>query len=183
MSHSATAVLVMTAMSDICLQMLRFSFLSAQCAKPLWHDGTMCRQDVASCGSRRIHVAAGSSLQSVREQHELTRINAEELVFEWTDLSVLIREHSGDAWITSQQRGPEVQVHTGRSTVPTLHHRGREHEVCGPRVPERLARSEFRSPGTDSCEKFSAIGLLSDRSIAPLIRGCDLRSSCAACCG
>lgn len=40
-------------------------------------------------------------------------MNAEELVFEWLDLSVLIRENSNDSWLKSQQRGSEVQVHSG----------------------------------------------------------------------
>ena len=47
-------------------------------------------------------------------------MNAEELVFEWLDLSVLIRENSNDSWIKSQQRGSEVQVHSGLSIVPTI---------------------------------------------------------------
>ncbi|MGV2336591.1 MAG UNVERIFIED_CONTAM: hypothetical protein LVR18_21625 [Planctomycetaceae bacterium] len=38
-------------------------------------------------------------------------MNAEELVFELTALSVLIHENSCDSWIQAQQRGSEVQVH------------------------------------------------------------------------
>jgi len=47
-------------------------------------------------------------------------MNAEELVFEWRDLSVLIRENSNDSWLKSQQRGSEVQVHSGLSNTPTI---------------------------------------------------------------
>ena len=47
-------------------------------------------------------------------------MNAEELVIELLELSVLIRENSDDSWIKSQQRGSEVQVHAARSTVPTI---------------------------------------------------------------
>jgi len=47
-------------------------------------------------------------------------MNAEELVFEWLDLSVLIRKNSMDSWIKSEQRGSEVQVHSGLSHVPTI---------------------------------------------------------------
>ncbi len=56
-------------------------------------------------GKLRSQLFERHSLSSVHESHEFARMNAEELVFEWMELSVRIRENSINSWIHAQQCG------------------------------------------------------------------------------
>jgi hypothetical protein len=91
-------------------------------------------------------------------------MNAEKLIFEWLYLSVLIRENSSDSWIESQQRGSEVQVHAGLSTVPTIEPGSRDNFKSTGREFRRHWRGQsfaFEQPangGGKECGQFRPRG-------------------------